>query len=127
MQEIDMTQRFSMTHYVQGTPRETWDAWTNPAAIAQWWHLPESSTPAHGLEYDVRVGGTYIYTSVNSETGKRSVSAGVFHDVVPPHRLVFTWGVPQLARDALQLARDEIAEHEDGGHVGVILRYLRAE
>lgn len=121
MQEIDMTQRFSMTHYVQGTPRETWDAWTNPAAIAQWWHLPESSAPEHGLEYDVRVGGSYIYTSINGETGKRSVSGGVFREVVPPHRLVFTWGVPQLERDDLPLVTVEIEETEDGSYVALTL------
>ena len=92
MQDTDMTQRFTITHYVPGTPRQAWDAWTNPAAIAQWWHLPQTTTPVHGLEYDVRVGGLHICTSIHDESGEPDgFWWRVSHEVLPPRRLVFTW------------------------------------
>lgn len=125
--KIDMTQRFSMTHYIEGTPRQTWDAWTRPEAISQWWHLPDSTAPLYGLEYDVRAGGNYIYTSIDNETGDRSVSGGVFHEVVPPHRLVFTWGVPKLANGNLPLITIEIDETEDGSYIQLTLEGFSGE
>lgn len=127
MQDTDMTQRFTITHYVPGTPRQAWEAWTKPAAIAQWWHLPQTTTPVHELEYDVRVGGSYIYTSIHDESGERSVSGGVFHEVLPPRRLVFTWGAPELRRDALPLVTIEIDETTDGSYVELTLEGFSGE
>ena len=119
MPQTDMTKRFTITHYVPSTPRETWEAWTKPAAIAQWWHLPGTTTPAHELEYDVRVGGSYIYISLHEETGERTVSGGVFQEVMPPHRLVFTWGAPNLNSTNLPVVSVEIDETSDGSYVAL--------
>lgn len=126
-QDTDMTQRFTITHYVPGTPRQAWDAWTDPTAIAQWWRLPQTTTPAHELEYDVRVGGPYIYTSIDDATGHRTVSGGVFHEVMPPHRLVFTWGAPELGREDLPIVTIKIDETSDGCYVELTLEGFSGE
>ena len=127
MARTDMTQHFTITHYAPGTPREVWDAWTTPAAIAQWWRLPGTTTPAHELEYDVRAGGSYIYSSLDDQTGHRSVSAGVFHEVVPPHRLVFSWGAPGLHNTRLPIVSVEIDQTSDGSYVALTLTGFSGE
>ncbi|WP_396954279.1 SRPBCC domain-containing protein [Neobacillus niacini] len=48
------------------------------------------STPLETISFDVRKGGLYRYTMVNIETGEEFLTGGVFLDVVPFERLVFT-------------------------------------
>lgn len=71
MVHTDMEQRFSIMRYVPATPEDDWHAWTAPDAIAEWWHLPNTTTPRAELEYDVQVGGSYIYTSIDEQTQER--------------------------------------------------------
>ena len=48
------------------------------------------ATPLETIFFDVREGGCYRYTMVNNETGKKYPTGGVFLDVVPFERLIFT-------------------------------------
>lgn len=92
MNKTDMTQGFTMTRMLDATPEEIWHAWTNPDAIAEWWHPRNTSTPREEVEVDLRSGGHYRYTMINDSTGDRIVSGGVYLELDPPRRLVFTWG-----------------------------------
>ncbi|NWN88917.1 MAG: SRPBCC domain-containing protein [Micrococcaceae bacterium] len=94
MSKTDMTQAFTMIRNLDATPQQVWHAWTDPDAISDWWHPRDTSTPREEVEVDVRVGGHYIYTMVNDGTGERVVTGGVYKEVIPPKRLVFTWGEP---------------------------------
>ncbi|OAV62481.1 SRPBCC family protein [Enteractinococcus helveticum] len=94
MTKTDMTQGFTMTRALNATPQEVWHAWTNPDAMAQWWHPRNTSTPREEIEVDLRVGGTYRYTMVSDTTGERFVTGGVYLELDPPRRLVLTWGEP---------------------------------
>lgn len=117
MHTIDMTRGFSIIHYVEATPEQAWYAWTEPVAIAQWWHLPLTSTPVEELEYDVRVGGHYIYTSIHHETEQRMVSGGIFREVQPYSRLVFTWGAPSFEPEHLPVATVTFEPTSDGTYM----------
>ena len=117
MLQADMAQRFTIIRYIPATPADVWHAWTTPQAIAQWWHLPHTTTPRDELEYDVQVGGSYIYTSIDGQTQERSVSGGTFREVSPPERLVFTWGAPGFKPAQLPVATVEIEEISDGTYV----------
>lgn len=57
------------------------------------------STPLETISFDVREGGRYRYTMVNIETGEEFPTGGVFLEVVPFERLVFTWGYPDAPID----------------------------
>jgi uncharacterized protein YndB with AHSA1/START domain len=63
-------------------------AWTDPAALRAWFHPgPQLSTPV--AEVDLRVGGRYRIVMQTPET--QFVVSGVYREIQPPSRVVFTW------------------------------------
>jgi uncharacterized protein YndB with AHSA1/START domain len=94
--------------YGQGTVRLTrvfdapgalvWQAWTDPRMMAQWFG-PRGFT-ASVPELDVRVGGT-LRIVMHGPDGNDYPMKGVFREVVPPERLVFS----------------NIAVDQDGNHL----------
>ncbi len=91
---IDASKGFTLVRTFDATPEDVWQAWTDPDSAAQWWHPRATSTPRETVEIDARVGGRYTYTMVNDASGDRVVTGGVYREVVPYERLVFTWGYP---------------------------------
>ena len=81
---------FTIIRSLNARPEIVWRAWTEEKELVNW--LP--STPLESISFDVRKGGRYRYTMVNIETGEEFPTGGVFLDVVPFERLVFTWGYP---------------------------------
>jgi len=70
------------------TPEKVWRAWTDPQALSQWFgHAKPETTLA---EVDLRVGGRYRIAFAGS-TGEMNEVSGVYQEVVPNRRLVFTW------------------------------------
>jgi len=70
-------------------PRElVYEAWTDPRHAAQWWGPRHH--PARLIKMDVRVGGAWRHCLRSPETGDLW-HGGVFREVVPPERLVFTF------------------------------------
>jgi len=84
------TPEFTITRTLNARRELVWRAWTEQKELAAW--LP--STPLESISFDVREGGHYRYTMVNNKTGEEYLTGGVFLDVVPFERLVFTWGHP---------------------------------
>jgi len=71
------------------SPEQLFRAWTEPAAMRMW-KAPEGlETPA--VEVDLRVGGTYAVTMRQMDSGALHVARGVYKEIDPPRRLVFTW------------------------------------
>ena len=91
---IDTAKGFTIVSSYDATPDEVWTAWTDADAAAQWWFPRGTSTPRETVDINAQVGGSYVYTMVNDNTGDKIVSGGVFREVVPVERLVFTWGDP---------------------------------
>jgi uncharacterized protein YndB with AHSA1/START domain len=63
--------------------------WTNPGHAINWWGPRDC--PATLLEMDARPGGTSRACLRRDETGEDLWHGGVFREVVPPRRLVFTF------------------------------------
>ncbi len=67
-------------------PRElVFDAWTKPELVRRWY-----GPRGHHLvicEIDLRVGGSWRYV-VRNPAGQDMLLRGVFHEIVPPERLV---------------------------------------
>src|SRR5699024_3878549 len=95
MSTQDMPQGFTITRRLAASPEQVWHAWTDPDAIAAWWHPRDTSTPRDEVHVDLRVGGSYRYTMVNDHSGERVVSGGVYLELDPHRRLVFSWGEPE--------------------------------
>jgi uncharacterized protein YndB with AHSA1/START domain len=69
-------------------PRElVWNAWTQPAQLAQWWGPPGWSTDPADVTMEIRPGGTFRISSVSTDGGAMT-SEGVYREVVAPERLV---------------------------------------
>ncbi|HYQ39682.1 MAG TPA: SRPBCC domain-containing protein [Pseudomonas sp.] len=69
-------------------PRERlFQAWTEPAQLAQWWGPHGFSSPC--CELDVRPGGRYRIV-MRGPDGSEYVVSGVYREVQAPRRLVLT-------------------------------------
>lgn len=81
---------FSITRTFDAPRELVWRAWTEEAELAQW--LRPFGVSTDSVSFDVRVGGRYTYTMTNDQTGEKFPTGGVFLEVEPIDRLVFTWG-----------------------------------
>ncbi len=71
-------------------PRErVFRALTEPDQLVKWWGPQGFTVPEVAL--DVRPGGGWR-TTMRSPEGNDHIVSGVYRDIVPPSRLVFTWG-----------------------------------
>ncbi len=69
-------------------PREAvWRAWTEPERFMRWWGPQGFTSPFCTI--DLRVGGRYL-ACMRSPDGKDYWSTGVYREIVPPARLVYT-------------------------------------
>lgn len=66
-----------------------WRAFTEPEHLMQWWG--PTHHPATHLSMDIRPGGVWRNCLRSVETGKELWQHGVFHEVVAPERLVFSF------------------------------------
>lgn len=71
-------------------PREAvFRAWTDPEALRRWW-VPFEGMTVPAAEVDLRPGGRYRFTMRNAG-GEEFHLSGVYREVRPPERLVYTW------------------------------------
>jgi uncharacterized protein YndB with AHSA1/START domain len=69
-------------------PREVvFDAWTDPDALTRWFGGALGRTLSAAV--DLRVGGAYRFTMESG--GEVGSVEGIFREVEPPERLVYTW------------------------------------
>jgi uncharacterized protein YndB with AHSA1/START domain len=71
-------------------PRDrVYAAFTDPELIPQWWGRYEDTTTVDKM--DVRPGGEWRFVTVSSEGGEEHAFRGVYREVEPPERLVWTF------------------------------------
>jgi uncharacterized protein YndB with AHSA1/START domain len=74
-------------------PRElVFRLWTAPEHLVRWWGPKDFTTPS--CKMDVQPGGAYR-TCIRSPEGKDHWMQGVYREVAPPERLVFTFAWDQ--------------------------------
>lgn len=72
-------------------PRDlVFKAWTEPERLKQWWGV-EANFSAPIAEVDLRVGGKYRLGMLVPGESAPYVVGGVFQEVRPPEKLVYTW------------------------------------
>ena len=69
-------------------PEKVWRAWTDPQALSQW--FGPGNPLVTTAEVDLRVGGRYRIV-FKGASGEMNEVTGVYQEVVPHSRLVFTW------------------------------------
>jgi uncharacterized protein YndB with AHSA1/START domain len=74
---------------LNATPERAFQAWTSPEHIQQWMR-PEPGMVVPLASMDLRVGGKYRI-QMKMPDGEFFTAVGVFKEVKPPERLVYTW------------------------------------
>ncbi len=70
------------------SPEMVYQAWTDPKVVKEWFSPTTVSTPV--AEIDLKKGGKYR-VGMKSPDGELYVATGVYEEIVPNEKLVFTW------------------------------------
>ena len=80
----------TLTRRLRARPEKVFAAWTEPQSLVQWFGPARVKPGSARAELDVRVGGRYRISFTN-DTGEYFEAGGIYREVVPGERLVFTW------------------------------------
>jgi uncharacterized protein YndB with AHSA1/START domain len=78
-----------LTRMLNAPPERAFRAWTTPEHIQQWFQ-PEPGMTVPRASMDLRVGGKFRI-QMKKPDGEFFTAVGVFKEVKPPERLVYTW------------------------------------
>jgi uncharacterized protein YndB with AHSA1/START domain len=108
MDQASLAERPSLTleRFYPVAPEKVWRAWTDPQALSRWFG-PGGSQPVASAELDVRVGGRFRVLFGGAE-GREHEVQGVYREVVPNRRLVFTWTWPRTTPERESLVTIEL-------------------
>jgi uncharacterized protein YndB with AHSA1/START domain len=82
------TTALSLRRTFQATRERVFRAWTSPEEMKRWKAPGDRTTPV--VEVDLRVGGKYRI-HMRSPDGQEVRLVGVYREVDPPKKLVYTW------------------------------------
>jgi uncharacterized protein YndB with AHSA1/START domain len=80
----------TLTRRLNARPEKVYAAWTDPQKIARWFGPASVKAGSEKAEIDARIGGRYRI-SFTMENGEYSEVGGVYRELVPNERLVFSW------------------------------------
>jgi uncharacterized protein YndB with AHSA1/START domain len=66
---------------------KVWQAWTHPESFKRWWGPKDFTCPFSSMDF--RIGGKYLHC-MRSPKGKDIWSTGIFKEIDPYKKLVFT-------------------------------------
>ncbi len=72
----------------KASPAQVFAAWTDPEKMSRWMGPANVTVPL--VECDLRAGGRYRIIMRNADGAEHDVS-GVYREIVPHEKLVFTW------------------------------------
>lgn len=75
---------------LHASPAKVWAAWTSAEKIAHWFGPADTIDGSVRAELDGRVGGRFR-VSFHTARGEYHDVGGVYREVVPEQRLVFSW------------------------------------
>jgi uncharacterized protein YndB with AHSA1/START domain len=75
-------------------------AWTDPLLMSRWF-FPRPDWTAEAKN-ELTVGGSYAIRMF-SESGDATTITGVYREIEPPHRLVFTWNADAIVDTVVTL------------------------
>ena len=95
----------TLTRSYPVAPEKVWRAWTEPEAVKKWWG-PVGNDPVSVAELDVRVGGRFRIV-FGGPGGRDHEVQGIYREVVPNRKLVFTWTWPNSTPERASLVTIE--------------------
>lgn len=113
---IELRRRFA-------APRaEVFAAWTEEKALRQWFSPPGYRCDL--AEVDLRPGGAWRVSMRRLEDGAVFTVAGVFEEVTPPRRLVYSWAWQAPDTDESE-TRVTVEFREEGDETEIVLTHER--
>ena len=90
--DADFTTKPSLTikRRIDAAPAKIYAAWTDPKKIVAWFGPAKVKEGSLRAETDLRVGGSYRI-NFTREDGEYFQVGGVYREIVPNERLVFSW------------------------------------
>jgi uncharacterized protein YndB with AHSA1/START domain len=79
----------TIKRHLKAPPAKFYAAWTDPEKVKGW--MGPGDVVARHVECDLRVGGSYRWLMIAS-SGEEHDVRGVYRELVPNEKLVFTWG-----------------------------------
>lgn len=77
-----------LTRIIAASQKEVFEAWTTADSMKQWF-CPQDATVLL-IELDVRIDGLFRIEIQHPDEGRIAIT-GVYREIVPPEKLVFTW------------------------------------
>jgi uncharacterized protein YndB with AHSA1/START domain len=81
-------------------PEKVWRAWTEPQALKQWFGPAGEQQPVSVADIDLRPGGRFRL-AFGGPDGNEHEAAGVYKEVQPYSKLVFSWCWPRTTPDRI--------------------------
>jgi uncharacterized protein YndB with AHSA1/START domain len=103
---------------IRAPQQRVFDAWTKPDEVKRW-HSPGPSV-VREADMDLRVGGAWSLLMHNAQ-GEDHWVRGVYREVDPPRRIVYTWGWDTPGRATNTVVTVEF--HDRGGSTEVVVRH----
>ena len=85
---MDTKPSLTLKRRLKAPPEKVYEAWTNPSQMMRWWGGNNEATRT--AETDLRVGGRF-HVGFKGDTGEQHDVSGVYKEVVPNRKLVFSW------------------------------------
>lgn len=113
------SERELLIERVFNAPRElVFRAWTDPDHVAKW--FGPRDYPATQVSVDVRPGGSWRGCLRSPETGAELWVGGVYREIVPPGRLVFTFAWEEEGERGLEtLVTISLTERDGKTHMAL--------
>lgn len=119
--EIKERPFLTLNRHYPVAPQKVYRAWTDPQAIKRWWG-PGGQDAVSVAELDVRVGGRFRIV-FGGPQGKDHEVTGVYREVVPNRKLVFTWTWPRTTPERESLVSIVFREARSDEGVGTELDF----
>jgi len=111
----------TVTRTFNAPARIVFDAWTKPELLKRWWAPKSLGVSLFECEQDVRAGGAYRF-AFGRDPKAPEVFTGLYIDVTPPSRLVFTQVYERMAHAGEAVVTAAFDESE--GRTRLTLREL---
>ncbi|MDW5316829.1 SRPBCC domain-containing protein [Rhizobium sp. PL01] len=108
---------------IKASPAKVWAAITQPEQMIRWWG-PDAG-PTLSAVADVRPGGQFavVFQLIN---GDEHNPTGIYQEVVPEEKLVFTWDLPETS-ERVSLVTFLLRPFEGGTELTLLHEHLPNE
>lgn len=81
----------TMARRFQASPTDVYKAWTKPELMKKWLFTTEATNQS--VKNDFQIGG--MWEIIDRRQGEEYLATGEYLEIDPPHRLVFSFEMPQ--------------------------------